>query len=74
LALVPKDRRNDKKRHDRVEQLLETLDLKFTDLTELAKQAADRVGIITKARITRARRLRVGTKRERRTLLKKAPG
>ena len=74
MALVPKDRRNDEKRHDRVEQLLETLDLKFTDLTELAKQAADRVGIITKARITRARRLRVGTKRERRTLLKKTPG
>ena len=52
----------------------ETKDLKFTELTELAKQAADRVGIITKARKTRARRLRVGTKRERRTLLKKAPG
>jgi hypothetical protein len=74
LALVPKDRRSDEKRQDRVERLLEALDLKFTDLTELAKQAADRVGIITKARNTRARRLRVGTKRERRTLLKKAPG
>jgi hypothetical protein len=70
---VPTDRRSDETRHDRVERLLEALDLKFTDLTELAKHAADRVGIITKARKTRARHLRVGTKRERRTLLKKRP-
>jgi hypothetical protein len=63
FALVPKSGPKDRDRRKRIRSLLAALDLNFQNLIELATQAADRVGIITKARKRRARRVRAGKKR-----------
>ena len=60
---MPRVRRNSHKREDRIEQLIVALDLSLSDLFELARQAADRVGLIVKARKTANRRRRAGKKR-----------